>query len=387
MKIAVNGYIGPKKTGIGVVTEEFLSRLALNNLEAHEYFVFCNYDTELSLPADGNLHIIYYKVSRNSALKNLLWMIFIYPLECWKVQAQISIIPNVTTLVFKVCPTIVIIHDLIEFKVPGKFDWLRMLYRRIAVPVTAYRADSIVTDSASSYNDIIAEFGVRLSSKLRVIYPGMRAIKSLTSKSDDVQSVKIPGEYLLYVGTVDHPGKNGIALAKIFSQLPQHLQRKMYVVYAGKPGPGYEYITREIESLGIKDRVIFLGYVPEASLPDLYANCKVFIFPSHYEGFGLPVIEAMHYGSPVITAANSSLIESAGDAGLLFDADDIEGMAKAVEHICKDDDYRMNLVSKGREHIKKFSWDENCCQWKELINSWDKSKNNDFEKHRDNLKE
>ena len=76
MRIAVSGYIGPNKTGIGVVTEEFLSRLALNNLEAHEYFVFCNYDTELSLPVDGNLHIIHYKVSRKSALKNLLWMIF-----------------------------------------------------------------------------------------------------------------------------------------------------------------------------------------------------------------------------------------------------------------------------------------------------------------------
>ena len=90
----------------------------------------------------------------------------------------------------------------------------------------------------------------------------------------------------------------------------------------------------------------------------------------------MPVIEAMYYGAPVITANNSSLIEAAGDAGLLFDADDIDGMAMAVEQICRDDDYRMQLILKGREHIKQFSWEKNCRQWKDLINSWDKSKNN-----------
>ena len=198
----------------------------------------------------------------------------------------------------------------------------------------------------------------------------------MVSTSDQHQITQIPGDYLLYVGTIDHPGKNGIALVRIFSKLSQQLQRKVYIVYAGKPGPGYAYITQEIESLGIKYRVIFLGYVPDADLPDLYANCKVFIFPSRYEGFGLPVIEAMYYGAPVITANNSSLIEAAGDAGLLFDADDIDGMAMAVEQICRDDDYRMQLILKGREHIKQFSWEKNCRQWKDLINSWDKSKNN-----------
>jgi len=102
MRIAVSGYIGPSKTGIGVVTDEFLSRLAQNNFEPHEYFVFCNYDTELRLPVNKHLHIIHYRISRKAALKNLLWMIFIYPFECWRVKAQISIIPNVTFLVFKV---------------------------------------------------------------------------------------------------------------------------------------------------------------------------------------------------------------------------------------------------------------------------------------------
>ena len=95
------------------------------------------------------------------------------------------------------------------------------------------------------------------------------------------------------------------------------------------------------------------------------------MFPSRYEGFGLPMIEAMYYGAPVITASNSSLIEAAGDAGLLFDADDIDGMAQAIERICRDNAYRETLIATGKEHAKRFSWDASLKQWKELINSFD----------------
>lgn len=372
MKIAVGGYIGPKKTGIGVATEEFFTRLVENNTEHHEYYIFCNYDTELVLPQNEHLHIIHHNISRKSAFQNLLWTIFIYPLMCGKIHAQLSIIPNVTALIFKMCPTVVIIHDLIEFNVPQKFSRLRMLYRYLAVPITAYRADKIVTISQSSRNDIIERFGSQLSSKIEIIYLGLRSIKYQISIPDQNKKMKVQGDYLLYVGTVDHPGKNGIALAKIYSKLSQPLQEKLHIVYAGRPGPGYQAIIQEIKRLGIEERVVFLGYVPDIDLPNLYAHSKVFIFPSRYEGFGLPVIEAMHYGTPVITARNSSLIEAAGDAGLLFDADDIDGMAIAVERLCSDEAYRKNLIEKGRNHIKKFSWEENTRQWKNIINSWSK---------------
>lgn len=371
MRIAINGYVGPKKTGIGVVAEEFINRLAQNNPESHEYLVFCNHDSELRLQRDKQLRLIYYPVSRKSSLKNLLWTTFIYPFQCWKFGANLSIIPNVTALIFKTCPTIVMIYDLIEFRVSRKFDRLRMLYRRIAVPLTARRADTIVTVSQASQDDIATEFGGHLLPKIKIIYPGVRTINAHRAAQENLEPLDVPEEYLLYVGTVDHPGKNGIALVRIFSKLPKRLQENLYIVYAGKQGPGYEYILREIEMLRIKDRVIFLGYVPEVSLPDLYAKCKVFIFPSRYEGFGLPVIEAMHYGAPVITARNSSLIEAAGDAGLLFDPDDMNGMAEAVEQICEDPEYRARLIAKGKEHVKNFSWEKNCEQWKDLINSWD----------------
>jgi glycosyltransferase involved in cell wall biosynthesis len=143
------------------------------------------------------------------------------------------------------------------------------------------------------------------------------------------------------------------------------------VVFAGKPGPGFEYIQREVQATCISDRVIFLGFVPDEDLPDLYGKCTVFIFPSRYEGFGLPVIEAMAWGAPVITARNSGLIEAAGNAGLLYDADDIQGMAQAVEKIFNDKLYRQHLIRLGREHALRFSWEENCRQWKEVINSFD----------------
>ena len=375
MRIAVSGYIGPKKTGIGVVAEGFLSQLVTNNPEGHNYYVFCNPDTELVLPPDEHLHLVHYKVSRASSIKNLLWTTLIYPMKCREIEAQLSIIPNVTCLVFKACPTIVLIHDLIEFRVPHKFDRVRMFYRHLAVPLTAHRANHIVTDSNASKSDIVHDFLIP-PDKVTVIYPAARTSPGHIPFEEQQQlfeecRTRIPGDYLLYVGTIDHPGKNGIALVKVYSRLSEDLKQRLYVVYAGKPGPGFEHIEQEIKATGIRDRVIFLGYIPDGALPSLYANCRVFMFPSRYEGFGLPVIEAMYYGAPVITASNSSLIEAAGDAGLLFDADDIDGMAQAIERICRDNAYRETLIATGKEHAKRFSWDASLKQWKELINSFD----------------
>lgn len=370
MRIALNGYIGAKKTGIGVVTEEFLSELLKNNEEGHDYYVFCNYDSQLTLPNSRALKLIRYQVSRKSSFLNLLWTIFLFPWYCWWHQVDLSIIPNVTCLIFKACPTIVMIHDLIEFKVPKKFSRLRMIYRHIAVPLTARRADRIVTVSDASKHDIVNDLGIH-EEKVTRIYSGLSSrFKDIINQENPKLNgnSKIPGDYMLYVGTIDHPGKNGIALIKIYVNLPDYLKKKLYVVYAGKPGPGFEYIKNEVEANGITDRVIFLGFVPDEDLPGLYKKCVAFIFPSRYEGFGLPVIEAMAWGAPVITAKNSGLIEAAGDAGLLYDADDIQGMAQGVDKIFNDQEYREQLIRLGEEHAKRFSWDENCRQWKRIIN-------------------
>lgn len=375
MRIAISGYVGPKKTGIGVVTEEFLSRLFASNPDGYDYFIFVNKDTELEFERNEHVHLIPYSISRASALRNLLWNLIIFPLQCRKLKINLAIIPNVTFLVFKSCPTVVIIHDLIEFKVPKKFGRARMMYRRIAVPITAHRADSIVTDSVSSRQDIVNDFGIA-ERKVAVIYPGVRRLPSLQQERDPneiLAQLAIPGDYMLYVGTVDHPGKNGMALLMVYDCLPSELRQKLYVVFAGRPGPGFEKIQAEVERAGVQERVRFLGYVPDDLLPILYANCKVFLFPSRYEGFGLPVIEAMQYGAPVITARNSSLIEAAGDAAMLFDADDVQGMADAVERICRDRDLREGMVQRGKKHISQFSWERNCMQWQTLLASWESS--------------
>jgi glycosyltransferase involved in cell wall biosynthesis len=370
MRIAVSGYIGPRKTGIGVVTENILKSLLTMNTNGDDFIIFCNSDTELSLEPNEHLKIIPYFVSKNSSLGNLFWMLFIYPLRCMQIRADLSIIPNVTCLLFKSCPTIVIIHDLIEFKVPKKFSRLRMLYRRLAVPLTARRSNRIVTDSWSSKHDIVNELGIA-EEKVDVIYPGVRPDNlrnaGQISAPPTAARIPLPEEYLLYLGTIDHPGKNGIALIKAYERLTPELKERLHVVYAGKPGPGFEHIEQEIQRCGIQDRVTFLGFVSEESLPQLYGNCKVFIFPSRYEGFGLPVVEAMQWGAPVITARNSSLIEAAGDAGILLDADDFDSMAAAIERICRDASYRSDLIARGRQHAARFSWDAGARQWMQLI--------------------
>ena len=373
MRIAVSGYIGPRKTGIGVVTENILKSLLSIDAEGDDFVVFCNSDTELSLEPNEHLKIIRYNVSRSSGLGNLFWMLFVYPIRCLQIGADLSIIPNVTCLLLKFCPTIVIIHDLIEFKVPNKFGRLRMIYRHFAVPLTARRSDRIVTDSWSSKRDIVSDLCIS-DKKVKVIYPGIRpgGALDLEKKSEPQTATRlsIPKDYLLYVGTIDHPGKNGIALIKAYDRLTPDLKDRLYIVYAGKPGPGFRHIEQEIQKCGIEDRAIFLGFVAEECLPRLYANCRVFVFPSRYEGFGLPVLEAMKWGAPVITANNSSLIEAAGDAGILRDADDIDGIAAAIERVCRDESYRRDLIARGKQHAARFSWHAGASQWLHLIDSF-----------------
>ena len=138
------------------------------------------------------------------------------------------------------------------------------------------------------------------------------------------------------------------------------------MVYAGRLGFVFEHIGREIHNTGIRDPVVFLGSVPEHLLPELRSSCKAFIFPSRREGLGLPILEAMRFGAPVITAPNSSLIEA---SGLLFDPDDIAGMATAIERICIDEAYRRPWITSGKEHAGRFAWSSSANQWKELINS------------------
>ena len=353
MKVLVNGYVGKKITGIGRTLLETIEHIAKIDPTV-KFIVVTNYDNDdlFEYPFPRNVEIVKSPVSKMSSLKNLLFNAFVFPFSALKYQVDLVYYPNFTFIPFTFRPVIAVIHDMIEFKVNEKFSKLRMLYRKMIVPRMASISKHIITVSEHSKKDIVEICGVS-EEKISVVY---NSVSEKFTHSDGF--VNEYGDYMLYVGTVDHPGKNSFNAVKAFELYRQnHPDSNLKFIICGMPGKGYEQVFSEIQNSSFKDDIVLTGYVSEATLSGLYKNAKLFVFISYYEGFGLPVLEAMKCGIPVITSNRSSLPEVAGDAALICDPDQIPEIVAAMETILSSEGTAKQLVEKGFRNLKRFSWD------------------------------
>ncbi|MDX1521780.1 MAG: glycosyltransferase family 1 protein, partial [Anaerolineae bacterium] len=177
----------------------------------------------------------------------------------------------------------------------------------------------------------------------------------------------IQGDYLLYLGTL-HPRKNLGRLIDAFQQAIKTVKNQaIQLVIAGKPGWLYNAIYEQVQQLGLTNRVIFPGYIAAAHKPALLSGAKAYVFPSLYEGFGLPVLEAMACGVPVLTSDVSSLPEVAGEAALLVNPHHTEAIAAGLIQLLNDAALRQSLIAQGFEQINKFSWRTAASQVLEIL--------------------
>ncbi|MBI3802781.1 MAG: glycosyltransferase family 4 protein [Nitrospirae bacterium] len=165
-----------------------------------------------------------------------------------------------------------------------------------------------------------------------------------------------PGSYILYIGTLE-PRKNIINLLRAYATLPTRLREQYPLVLGGGMGWLMETLDMQIQKLGIQSSTIKTGYLPGGDLPALYSGAAVFVFPSLYEGFGLPPLEAMACGTPVITSNVSSLPEVVGEAGVQVHPEDVGRLAAEIEDLITDPARRALLSQKGLERAKQFSWE------------------------------
>lgn len=223
------------------------------------------------------------------------------------------------------------------------------------------RADKIITITESSKKDIIKFLDIN-PSKIEVIYCGVDY--DTFNKSflvDEKYKVRnkynLPEGYILYMGTLE-PRKNIDSIIEAFALIKKQKDfDNIKLVIAGKKGWLFEDIFNLVDKLNLKDQVIFTDYVDERDKPIIYNMATLFVFPSLYEGFGIPVLEAMASSVPVITSNVSSLPEVAGDAAILVNPKDIEGIAKNMIKILSDDDFKNELVRKGHIQAQKFTWE------------------------------
>jgi len=355
VKIVASGYVGKKKTGIGRALENILRNMPLTTDDRVD--LYCNHDFDDFKSSQFPPQVVMQRsgVSKNSSILNLLWHQISYPFKALLRKADVSYIPNVTFLALKFRPTVVVIHDLIEFNVPEKFSWYRMMYRKFAVPATARRADRIITVSEASKKDIVKYCGVP-AEKIHVVYNGVDK-KFCPMEDAQVQTVrekyKLPPQYILYVGTIDHPGKNVYSLIRACQKLWQAASTNVKLVLVGQEGHGFEHLKPMIAS---DDRIIHLGFVQDEDLPAIYCGARAFCFLSLYEGFGLPIVEAMACGVPVIVSGCPPFPEIVEQAGMIVDPMDIDQIGQKIQEVLVNEELREQMRNKGMQQARKFSW-------------------------------
>ncbi len=259
-------------------------------------------------------------------------------------------------------PVVLTIHDLTFIRYPDRFHPTKQRYLATFTRYAARHARRIVTDSAATRTDVIEAFGIA-PDVVDVVYPGVdpdfRPINpDNAGQRDTLASFRtrhnLPDQYILYLGTLE-PRKNVDRLVRAFARLVrQGLPHTL--VLAGGRGWDFEAIDRAVVEEGVGDRVRFPGYVSRAEQPLWYSAADLFVYPSQYEGFGLPVLEALACGTPVVTSATSSLPEVVGTAGLTVNPGDERALADAIASVVTDPALALALRRAGPEQASQFTW-------------------------------
>jgi glycosyltransferase involved in cell wall biosynthesis len=253
--------------------------------------------------------------------------------------------------------TVFTLHDLIFLRYPEYHLPYNRWYLTLAIPRYLRAADVIITPSAHSKADVIEFYGLP-ESKIKVIYeapaPTFKPQTDPAALARVRQKYALPQRFILHVGTIE-PRKNLTRLLEAFQPLVAD-RPDLKLVLIGKKGWLYESFFERLKALGLVEAVIFPGYIDEADLPACYQLAELFIFPSLYEGFGLPPLEAMACGTPVISSNSSSLPEVIGDAGLLIPPTDTAALSAAMDQLLDNADLRADLTQRGLAQAQKFSW-------------------------------
>jgi glycosyltransferase involved in cell wall biosynthesis len=272
---------------------------------------------------------------------------------------------------------IITVHDLSFLRYQEFFSCRKNFWHKtLGVKKALRAADRIVAVSENTKNDIIELSGVA-AEKISVIYSGNNLTKREVSeieKQEFLQLKNISGKFILYLGTIE-PRKNIIGLIQTFNQLKNKEKFKdLKLVLAGARGWKNRLLNREVNRSIFKNDIIFLGYISQKEKEILYSSGEAFIYPSYYEGFGFPPLEAMTYGLPVVCSNVSSLPEVVGEAALMINPFKPAEMAEALELILTDEKLRTDLINKGYERAKFFSWEETARQYLKLFKELNEKK-------------
>ncbi|MCA9371371.1 glycosyltransferase family 4 protein [Candidatus Woesebacteria bacterium] len=261
-------------------------------------------------------------------------------------------------------PLVVTIHDLSFFPFPDEFLKKDLYKLKKWTEISVRKAQKIITVSKATKKDVMRYYEVE-NSKIEVVYNGFQQKKAEKSKNDVLKEYRLKkNNYIFYLGTVQ-PRKNILTLIRAIDEL-RKTHPEMKLVVAGKKGWKYDEIYAEMDK---RDYVVATGYETWEAICSLYQSAFCFVLPSLYEGFGIPILEAMSCGAPVIASQTSSLPEIGGNACLYFDPTDHMQLVEELEELYDNDALRSRLIAQGKKRVQEFSWQKSAQQTLDLLTS------------------
>ncbi len=350
--------------GIGTYIRNLLRQLARLDRDT-EFVLLCRPDDAASLASLGNNFRAIVETAPNYSIAEQVKI----PVALQREGVTLFHAPHYVLPPLVRCRSVVTIHDCIHLMFPQYLpNRMALAYARTSIRLAARRATRVLTVSESSKRDIL-RFVDMEPDKIDVIYNAFDERFAVEPREEEVVRVReryqLHDEFVLYAGNVK-PHKNLERLIEAFDRVRKRGLDHLKLVIIGDEISKYTSLRRAVHTHQLHKYVRFLGYLPEETLAVMYRLAGVFVFPSLYEGFGLPPLEAMASGTPVVTSNVSSLPEVAGDAALLVDPYDPDSIAAAIERVLTDERVRRDLRQKGVARARQFSWEQSVTRVREI---------------------
>lgn len=339
-----------------------LMRAFLPYVREHEFILFV---LEEDLPlfdfAKSSMKLVPVSERFRPPVKNILWHQRVLPQLARALPLDVLHVPSYRRMLWPhPCPLVATIHDLAPFRVPKKYSWSRMFYGRVVARRLAQRQDAVIAISENTARDIRESFQVP-PSRIKVIHNGVEHERFFPGSRDDAQGKMgrrhhLESPFFLYVARLEHPGKNHVRLISAFNQFKSATKSDWQLVFGGSDWHGAEAIHTAAKESPFASDIRFLGFVSDDELPDLYRAAEAFVYPSLYEGFGMPPIESMACGCPVICSDRGSLGEVVGNAAAIVDPEDPKSIARQLTMLSSDSKLRDRLRESGFAQARQFDW-------------------------------
>ena len=352
IKVGVDArHLSGRKNGIQTYLQNLLHYAIRITTDTHKWYLYCPYRMDKSGLEYDNVVIVTTSVPTSLRGFDLLFLHLCIPILAVFNKVDLMWFPANRSSAFLPgrIAQVLSIHDLVWKKYPETMTYFGWVLDKTFMTRSAFRADIISTVSQFSFDEAVSA-GVAKGEKIVVIPNGVK-------RTQTIKNGPFVSEFCLFVGTVE-PRKNLMRLLQAYGSLSPKIRDSVRLLIVGGKGWGNVNLNKMIVHLDLVDNVDVLGSVDEETLEMLYSNAQFLVMPSLYEGFGLPLIEAMSYGTPVLTANNSSMPEVAGDAGLLVDALDVKSIADGLLTMITNEELRDRLGKNSMVQASKFSWEE-----------------------------